>query len=282
MIRISFFSAVILVIGLTYCSCNAIVNGIQEQDNAKVDPSLFVNEKVLSNDDIKIDIEKEESDQSLLAQADRLPHEVQSIGDERFGDNKPTSIEPKQGLSRVKRCGGGDDDDDDGDANRSRRSRRARRRRASRAKARRARKARRRAAKRARKSSTTTTTVTRQIIQDGQVVSSTAEQNGQPTVVINGAQQGVAQVQQPVVVQQNPSVATVQPVNQSAATVKPSNQSNQGPQPSNSQATTPQLLQQPQGVPQQVAANQQAPVQIPVANPPSVSTSFSAQGSVKV
>lgn len=263
----SFFFTVTLVISLNYCSCSGIVTGVKEQDNAIVNPPANVGGKSLSNDDIKTDIEKDGSYQSLLAEADRLPHEFQSSGDEWSGNNKSTSIELQKGLSRVKRCGGGDDDDDDdGDTNRSRRSRRARRRRARRARARRSRKA----AKRARKSSTTTT-VTRQIIQDGQVVSSTVEQNGQPTVITSNGQQGIAQVQQPVVVHQNPSVATVQPVNQP----------NQGLQPSNLQAT-PQLAQQPQDAPQQVAANQQAPVQQPVANPAAVSTSFSAQGSVKV
>lgn len=105
---------------------------------------------------------------------------VPSTEQKHAAEDLPQTLSGKV-LSRVKRCGGGGGGgDDDGDANRSRRSRRSRR-------------ARRRA-KKAKKNASTTTTVTRQVIQNGQVVSSTT----QPACA-----QPVAP-QQPVIIQQQP------------------------------------------------------------------------------
>lgn len=108
------------------------------------------------------DIEEDKEDRFITSREGTLrdPGKV-SLDALEWTDEEP--VGPKRLLSRVKRCGGGDDDDD-GDANRSRRARRARRTRRTR----RARKARK--ARRARKSSktTTTTTITRRIVQPGE------------------------------------------------------------------------------------------------------------------
>lgn len=257
MIRISLCIALSLVINASYCFGNKIVTGEEGRDPIVSDPTIHSNEAGLTDTHVEIDVEAGKSDRSIANESIGLPFKFEASGQHQLEQTKSIGT---GGKKRVKRCGPPPDDDDDDDASRSRRARR-------RARRRKARKARKRAAKRAKK--TTTTTVTRQVIQDGQVVSQTVGQVAQP--VASCSQQGVAQVQQPVIIQQTPAIHTVQ-------------QPLQGSQLSHSTqpAAVSQAVPQPQVVPQQVVATQQAPAQQPDANAVAVSTSFSAQGAVKV
>lgn len=151
------------------------------------------------------DIE-EDSDDPFITTGSGKPRPIFELEADEWVNDLPNNVMlPKSpsALSRVKRCGG---NDDDGDANRARR--RAARRRASRRRA-----ARRRAAKKAKKAakkaakSRTETTVTTKVIQNGQVVSETsgAQPAVQSTVTTTNQQ-----VQQPQVVQQTTTTSQQQ------------------------------------------------------------------------
>lgn len=244
--------------------------GVKKYDNVVIDPSNLLNKAGLVDENAEVDIEEDENDRFITTRSGKLRPKFESGVEDWSEDTKPIN---GRSLRRVKRCGGGMDydDDDDGDANRARRTRRGRR--ARRRRARKARRARRRAAKRASKSSSTTT-VTRQVIQNGKVVSSTVEQVGEPAAVVD-AQQQVVQPQPVIVQQQQPIPAVIQNVQQSKQTIPdqpPAQVTPSQTAPQQQVVVGPQLAQQP--------ALTQA--QQPVAGSPTVSTSFSAQGTVNV
>lgn len=173
------------------------MNNVQTHEfngnNVMIDTNKIASQAALANS--ARDVE-EDVDDPFITTASGKPRPVFERGleaDQWAEDVIPGLNDGQQSqrpLSRVKRCGGGDDDD--GDANRARRrARRARR------------VAKRRAAKvnKAKKTKTTKTTVTKKVIKNGEVISEETTNTGPATKVVSASQQPAATVATTNVVQ---------------------------------------------------------------------------------